>query len=103
MLQQQPGEVEQSLFVKQFKKKLNECQARIYEVENTFVKNGADKVKEYCQNLRLEIQLATEQRINEMHLLSDKLMSQIDQFQADCIQNLGRLKFGLHCFILGMF
>lgn len=90
ILQQQPGEVEQSQFVKQFKKKLNECQVKIYEVENVFVKNGAEKVKEYCQSLRMDVQLATEQRVNEIHSLSDKLMTQIDQFESDCVHKLGK-------------
>ena len=51
------------------------------------IKNSTDRVKDECIELRNQVQLATEETIEQINKHSDELIKEIDQFEKDTIKS----------------
>jgi len=49
--------------------------------------NGIDKIKEYCIDLRTDVQLSTELIIEKLNQFNDHLIQQINEFERESIKN----------------
>ena len=67
------------------KAKLNELKQKTDKL-NAYLERGPDKVKEYCDLIRIEVQLATESTIEDLSKCKQELMSDIDQYEQKCAQ-----------------
>ncbi len=66
---------------------LIKIESLINELKLNF-ENGADQVKEYCQEQRRLVQLATEKKIQELQTINEKLIKEIDEFETESIDTL---------------
>lgn len=82
-----PEEIHRSDAVDSLKSSLDAIQNKIYSLKHS-TKNGADKIKEYCIDLRNEVQLATELKIQQINEFSDDYMKTINKYENDCLTAL---------------
>ena len=55
--------------------------------EITFdVENSDFKLKEFCTELRTQVQLSTEMKLNQINEMSDLLLKEIDDYETECIR-----------------
>lgn len=63
------------------------------EIENKIklisygITNGRDYIKEYCLNLKTDVQLIAEQKIIEIHEFTTELVKKIDSYESQCIDS----------------
>jgi len=79
-----PSEVFRGDLVERFKANLNEIESRKVELEEILM-NGADRVKEHCIELRLDVDLATETALEEIRQHRDTILKQIDDYEAKTV------------------
>ena len=71
------NEVHRSDSCKSLKQKLNEIQTKIDQFTYGITK-GSDQIKEYCIDLRTDVQLATELAIQQINLFNDEFIMKIN-------------------------
>ncbi len=58
--------------------------------KNSFIKHGIDNsndlINEYCMDLRSEVQLKTEQAIEQINDLNKEIIDQIDEYEKELIK-----------------
>ncbi len=81
-----PTEVYRSKSVEELKDLLNEIQKKIISLVSC-INNGVDKIKEKCIELRNQVQLATEQTIEQINEHCDQFIKEIDQFEKDTVKS----------------
>jgi len=81
----QPSDVYRSQSVENLKELLNNIPEKITSL-NFSINKGMDKIKEFCIDLRNEVQLTTEEFIQQMSKHRDKFIEEIDEFQKKTIQ-----------------
>ena len=58
--------------------------------KNSFIEHGInnsnDLIKEYCMDLRSEVQLKTEQAIEQINKLNKEIIDQIDEYEQELIE-----------------
>jgi len=84
LMKTSPSEVFRGDLVERFKTNLNEIESRKTELEAILL-NGADRVKEHCIELRLDVDLATETAIEEIRQHRDTILKQIDDYEAKTV------------------
>jgi len=52
--------------------------------------HGTDVIKDHCIELRRQVQLATELKIQELNQANKRLIKQIDDFETECINNYNK-------------
>lgn len=93
LLKQQPRELPRSPLIQEFDRRLGEVRRKLMEFESDVANsNGRDKVVEFCQALRIDIQLATERRVEQLHEASDELLAQVNLYEKECARNLDRIR-----------
>lgn len=81
----QPKEVYRGKETENFKKNLLNLEQLTKEL--TFdMEHGEDKIKHHCNELKRLVQLATEQKVNEINQLNQVYIKQIDDYELDCIE-----------------
>jgi hypothetical protein len=85
LLQIEPSEVYRSNQVQKLKELLNDIFFKMNSI-SFGIKHTNDHVKQYCIDLRNEVQLATEVNIQQINNFNEDLIKDIDQFERDCIQ-----------------
>ena len=83
LISMQPVEFYRGQAAEKLKETLNDLQKKITSLKFG-VKNGIDKIKELCIDLRSNVQLATEEAIQKLNEHSDELINEINQFEIDC-------------------
>ena len=68
---------------------LEENQIRIKELSMCLMNNGVDRVQKYCDELRMDVDLATEILIEKVQDQRDQLLKEVDLFGKMLIQKLG--------------
>jgi len=91
ILKQQPSEIPRSRLIETFKTKLDEVRNIGQNLSNDLANDGVDKVQMFCQELRIEIELATERRLEEIQKLNEVLLRQVKEYEDE---RVGRLKTG---------
>lgn len=80
-------EVYRSETVENFKNNLKQIQRNIEELEISFNTNE-DKVTDYCDFLRYDIELATESLMQELTKYRDCFMQTVDNYEKECLKNI---------------
>ncbi len=67
---------------------------RVLDLENA-IKNPADEAKEYCVELKRQVQLSAEEKIFQINLIQEAFMHKIEKFQKEFneIENLDKNDF----------
>ena len=86
LIELKPTEVYRSRCVEELKESLNEIQKKTNLIVSC-ITNGVDKIKEECIELRNQVQLATEQVIQQINEQSDGFIKEIDQFEKTTIKS----------------
>jgi hypothetical protein len=86
LMSEKPNEIYRGKDAEIFKSNLNSVQFQINELESSILK-GMDKIKEYCGQLKKQVQDATNEKYEELNQISINLMNQIDNYEKECIQN----------------
>ena len=89
MMKKQPIEIILSAAVRDFKTKLNECKLEADELGFMLLNNGNDFVNKYCQQLRTDVHLAIEHKIEEIHKISDGMLNKINTFETERLNYIG--------------
>ncbi len=85
LLHLKPNEVHRSDSCKSLKQKLNEIQTKIDQFTYGITK-GSDQIKEYCIDLRTDVQLATELAIQQINFFNDEFIMKINQYEKECVE-----------------
>jgi hypothetical protein len=91
MLSMKASEVHRSDQVSNLKSNLKEVEKNINELSLS-IENGVDCIKEHCIELRSHVQLSTESTVNEIHDLSDSMITKIDVYEKERIKEYEELK-----------
>ena len=86
LLSKQPKEVYRSRLVELLKDKLSEIRNKITSI-SFGINNSVDTINEYCKELRSDVQLATEEAIQQLNEHSDQLILQIENYENESIQS----------------
>ena len=91
LLSIQSNEVHRSDHVKSLKAHLNDIEKKISEL--TFsINNGVDFIKEYCIDLRNDVQCATEKVVKEINEFSEQMINKINKYEKERIKDYQELK-----------
>lgn len=80
-----PNEIPRTDAVKTLQNTLNEIQFKINKFAAS-LNNGPDRVRDYCVNLRAEVQTATKLKIQKINELNDSFIREINQYEKECIE-----------------
>lgn len=87
LILEQPNEVYRSKESEMLKTNLNKLEQLANEL--TFdIENSADRVQSHCIELRRQVQLAVENKIQQINEFNDFFIKQIDTFEKECLQKL---------------
>lgn len=73
--------------IENLKEKINEIKVKIENLTNN-KQNGAMRIKDHCDFIRSEVDLAAESAICEINKLRDGLLGQIFEYEQNCLKNL---------------
>ena len=83
LLQEHPNEVYRSKESEQLKSNLTKFETLLNELSFD-MGHGVDKIKEHCIELRIQVQLAVEHKIQEINEFNDAFIKQIDSYEKEC-------------------
>ena len=86
LLSKKPDEICQSEQVKELKNALCSLEERVFAFGNDLA-NGQDQIKDYCLQLRSQVDLESDQRIEMIHREREKLLEEIGKYELKCIQS----------------
>ena len=78
-----PSEIYRSKKVEDLENKLKTLNQKIEEL-NGNQKYGLDKIKEYCEKIRCDIQLETEIAIEKLKNFNQELIGEINEYEKEC-------------------
>lgn len=84
---EQPNEVYRGKESEQLKSNLNKLESLLNELSFD-MEHGEDKIKDHCIELRIQVQLAAEQKIQEINEFNDAFIKQIDLYEKECTEKL---------------
>ena len=79
-----PCEVLQSDLVKKLKANLKDVDLKKTEFKEIDLFNGADRAKEHCIDLRIDVDLETKTAIALIHRQRDYILKEIDCYELNC-------------------
>ena len=66
--------------VEKLKSKMDHITSEKRKMER-FFENGSDAIKSYCQEIKLEVDLAVEEAVNRIHTIQDELHTQVNAYE----------------------
>jgi len=81
-----PTEVSRGKDVKILKETLNQIQKNIKSI-SFGANNGLDQIKEHCIELKNDVQLASEEAIQQINDYNDEFIKEIENYEMECIQS----------------
>jgi len=84
LMRTSPSEIFRSDLVKAFKANLDKIESKKAELEKTLL-NGADRFREHCIDLRLDVDFATETAIEEIKQHRDTILKQINDYESETV------------------
>lgn len=91
LISMHPDEVYRGKTAEKLKQSLKEMKKRTKSLLFA-AENGIDFIKEYCLNLRNEVQLATEKFIQQINEYSDEFIKEINEYEIGCIKSYTETK-----------
>lgn len=88
ILKQRPCEIRRTEPIETLKFHLYDCQTKVNELRTMLINNGVDKVQACCQDLRTEVYLETERKIEALYEMSAKLIDKICDYEKECLAAL---------------
>lgn len=88
----EPTEIYRSKSVELLKETLSEIRNQIETIQFG-ITNGLDKIKEYCLDLRTDVQLVTEQSIQKIYEYNETLVKEISAYEQECMNEFTVKKF----------
>lgn len=82
-----PCEVYRSKTVEDFKTNLHKIKQTTEELEASY-RISSDKLKEYCDFIRYDIELVTESIISEINMYRDTFINTVDSYEQDGLKNI---------------
>jgi hypothetical protein len=86
LLNKKPIEVYRGKLIEDFKLKLYDIKYKIKEIEKKSF-NGTQKITEHCDNLKIEVDQATELLIEKIKDKQKEMIMKIESFKKECIEN----------------
>jgi hypothetical protein len=87
LIQATPGPADQDTqLAEQLRDKLAEMKRQYDQFERS-IRAGLDEITEKCEQLRNEVDLATENLIEQVHEFSQQLMTEINLYEKDCAKS----------------
>jgi len=83
----EPKEVYRGQAAENLKSSLEEIEQKLKQISFS-LKTGIDEIKEYFINLRIDVQLATEEAIRQIHMFNEELINEIDQIERNCLASI---------------
>ncbi len=87
LILEQPNEVYRSKESEQLKSNLVKLETLLNELSFD-MDHGVDKIKEHCIELRIQVQLAVEHKIQEINEFNDAFIKKIDLYEKECSEKL---------------
>ncbi len=75
--------------VSKLKINLEQNRTNLLTLRSFLANDGADKVQEFCSDLRIDIDLSTEKLILMIHEQRDQLLNEVDSIEKDLTKKLG--------------
>ena len=92
MKNQQPINPSVALKLEELENKLKETKTKFNEFKYYF-ENREEKVREYCKNIRLEVEMCKQRAIEHLEKECKKLFSEIDEYEIEQIRILNNSEF----------
>jgi hypothetical protein len=86
-----PNEIPRTESVRTLQTTLNEIQNKINDFTNG-LNSGIERIKEYCLNLKADVQLGTNLKIQRINELNEIYIREINSYEKECIDALERNK-----------
>lgn len=83
MLSLKPNEIHRSDEVEKLKQFINDVKSNVVSIEK-MLNGSVDMIKEHCAELRNEVQLATELKIQKLNELNIELIDDIYKYENEC-------------------
>ena len=85
-----PHEIVQSKIIKEFKTNLEKCKKKSNEIKQMIVNDGIDFVFDYCQQLRLDLDIAIEYRKKELDEIGDSIRMEIEKIEKELNEHISK-------------
>ena len=82
----QPSEVSRGRAVDKLEEKLDIMQKNITSI-TVGINNGTERIKEECDELRNQLQLATEQSIQQLNEHNEEMIKEVNEFEKNCCES----------------
>jgi hypothetical protein len=86
-LSYEPKEVYRGQVAEKLKSSLKEIEKNIEKISFS-LKSGVDQMKEYFMDLKSEVQLATEEAIEQLNIFNEELINEINLKEIDCLASI---------------
>ena len=90
LLKTRPREIVQSKIIKEFKTNLEKCKKKSNEIEQMIGNDGIDLVFDYCQQLRLDLDIAIEYRKKELDEIDDSIRKEIEKIEKELNEHISK-------------
>lgn len=84
----EPRKVSRGKSIDELEKNFAQNQEKIYELDKLLTNNGADVLREFCIDLKSEIDLAVEKQIEKLRESSNRMTQQIEAFEQKSVKRL---------------
>lgn len=90
ILQQRPMDIERIRHVCEFKSRLADIDVKLGCMERMLADGGREEIGEWYRNLRLDVLLVAEKRVQRIHELSDCLLDQLADCERQSLEKIGK-------------
>lgn len=89
ILRQRPMDIERIRHVCEFKSRLADIDAKLGCMERMMADGGREEIREWHRNLRLDVLLVAEKRVQRIHEMSDCLLDQLAVCERQSLEKIG--------------
>ena len=88
----EPKKVSRGKSIDELESNFAQSQEKIYELDKLLINNGADVLRIFCIDLKNEIDLAVEKKIEKIRESSNSMMKKIEEFEKKTVRRLKETK-----------
>ena len=90
ILQQRPMDIERIRHVCEFKSRLADINAKLGCMERMLTDGGREEIREWYKNLRFDVLLAAEKRVQRIHEMGDCLLDQLAACERQSLEKISK-------------